>query len=131
MNKYYWLQQHLKRLQKDAVLHQYQILNWKNVSVSQWAGPVGPLDEWAISVIDGQGGAVRRNSMPHHVNIKLFASYVFHWKVCSKYSRVLLRRWILGWLLQTMNYLHKNRKRDRNKPYWLKMILSSFSPHIV
>lgn len=82
MNKYYLLQQHLKRLQKDAVLHQYEILNWKNVSVSQWAGPVGPLDEWAILVIDGQGGAVRRNSMPYHVNIKLFHSYVFLRKVC-------------------------------------------------
>lgn len=41
------------------------------------AGPTGPLDEWAVLVIDGHGGAVRGKVMPHHVNIRLFASHAY------------------------------------------------------
>lgn len=58
-----------------AVLHQYQILNWKNVCVSQGGRTDGLLDEWAALVIDGQGGAVSGKLMPHRVNIRLFASH--------------------------------------------------------
>lgn len=36
---------------------------------------MGLLDEWAVLVIDGQEGAVRGKVMPHHVNIRLFASH--------------------------------------------------------
>lgn len=43
---------------------------------------MGSLDEWVILVIDGRGGAVRRNIMLHHVNIKLFASHAF-WEKCA------------------------------------------------
>lgn len=59
-----------------AVLHQYQILNWKNVCVSQGGRTDGLLDEWAVLVIDGQGGAVRGKVIPRRVNIRLFASRV-------------------------------------------------------
>lgn len=41
------------------MLHQYQILNWKNVCVSQGGWTDGLLDESAVLVIDGQRGAVR------------------------------------------------------------------------
>lgn len=63
------------------MLHQYQILNWKNVCVTQGGRTDGVLDEWAVLVIDGQGGTVRGKVMPHHVNIRLFA--LVHRKKCA------------------------------------------------
>lgn len=46
----------------------------KRFCVTRGSGPSGLLDEWAILVIDGQGGVVRGKVMSHHVNIRLFAS---------------------------------------------------------
>lgn len=55
----YWPQPGSTWVWQEAVLHQYQILNWKNVCVSQGGWTDGLLDESAVLVIDGQRGAVR------------------------------------------------------------------------
>lgn len=95
----YWPQQGSKWLQQDAVLHQYQILNWKNVCVSHGGRTDGRLDESAVWVIDGQRGAVR-GKLRHTMSISgcLPLMHSFTWGRRCALSTLDTTTFSLSWL---------------------------------